>query len=123
MVFGQDKSPAVAQDAAKSGRRIMKRLAWLAILMALGGAAQAQPYTVKTQGDVVQLRDNRSDTTVSVLLPVNNAYEMVVKGKNIIRMTIRSVDDMRARPGTNGVPLLWPLANRFDGQAFRANAN
>jgi aldose 1-epimerase len=107
----------------------MKRLGWIQAIslaislgMALGGAAHAQaPYAVKRQGDVVQLRDNRSDTTVSVLLPVNNAYEMVVKGKNVIRMTIRSVDEMRARPGLNGVSLLAPFANRIDGQFFYAN--
>ncbi len=107
----------------------MRRLAWIQAIslaislgMALGGAAHAQaPYAVKRQGDVVKLRDNRSDTTVSVLLPVNNAYEMVVKGKNVIRMTIRSVDEMRARPGLNGVSLLAPFANRIDGQFFYAN--
>ena len=97
-------------------------MAILAPVLALPGAAMAQPrYAVKNLGDVVQLRDNRSDTTVSVLLAVNNPYEMVVKGKNIIRMTIRSVDEMRARPGLNGVPLLAPFANRIDGQAFWAN--
>lgn len=100
----------------------MKRLALVGLLLALAAPANAQaPYAVKTQGDVVQLRDNRSDTTVSVLLPVNNAYEMVVKGKNVIRMTIRTVDEMRARPGLNGVPLLAPFANRIDGPAFYAN--
>src|SRR4051812_9373828 len=101
----------------------MKRLAiMLALVMSCGSAqAQGPHYAVKRLGDVVQLRDNRSDTTVSVLLPVNNAYEMVVKGKNIIRMSLRSVDEMRARPGTNGVPLLWPFANRIDGQYFYAN--
>jgi len=101
----------------------MKCLAWLAALplMVLPALAQAPHYAVRTLGDVVQLRDNRADTLVSVLLPVNNAYEMVVKGKNVLRMTIRSVDEMRARPGLNGVPLLAPFANRIDGHAFWAN--
>jgi len=83
-------------------------------------AAQAR-YTVKTNGDVVQLRDTRADMVVSILTPVNNAYEFVVKGENVIRMTIQSVDQMRANPGTNGIPLLAPFANRLDEQAFYAN--
>jgi len=83
--------------------------------------AAPEHYTVRTMGDVVQLRDANADATVSVLTPVNNAYEIVVKGKNILRMNIKSVDDMRARPGLNGVPLLAPFANRLDETAFYAN--
>ena len=101
----------------------MTRWGWLAaLLLLLPTMAMAQQnYTAQRNGDVVQLRDARTDTLVSVLLPVNNAYEMVVKGKNVLRMTIRSLDEMRARPGLNGVSLLWPFANRIDGQAFWAN--
>lgn len=101
------------------------RLAGLvALLISLPALAHAQAqarYTVKTLGDVVQLRDAQTDTVVSVLTPVSNAYEMVVKGQNVLRTTIKSVDDMRARPGLNGVPLLAPFANRLDETAFYAN--
>jgi aldose 1-epimerase len=98
-------------------------------LVALPGLALAQApakakaprYSVKTIGDVVQLRDNETDSIVSVLKPVNNAYEFVVKGHNTIRMTLKSVDEMRARPGLNGVPFLAPFANRLDQDAFYAN--
>jgi aldose 1-epimerase len=83
-------------------------------------AAQAR-YSAKQTGDIVQLRDNRTDTTVSVMTSLSNAYEMVVKGQNLIRMTFASVDDFRARPGLNGIPLLAPFANRLDEQAFYAN--
>jgi aldose 1-epimerase len=105
----------------------MKRFGFAAvvafILLAPGLAAAQARYSVKTLGDVVQLRDARTDTTVSVLTPVSNAYEMVVKGHNVIRMvsTLKSVDDLRARPGLNGVPLLHPFANRLDEPAFWAN--
>lgn len=102
----------------------MRRLVLLAavVLTLLPGLAQAQSnYSARRTGDVVQLRDARTDTLVSVLLPVNNAYEMVVKGKNVLRMTVRNLDEMRARPGLNGTSLLWPFANRIDGQAFWAN--
>jgi aldose 1-epimerase len=82
--------------------------------------AQAR-YTAKQTADVVQLRDSRTDTTVSVLTTMSNAYEMVVKGQNVIRVPFASVDEFRARPSLNGVPLLAPFANRLDEQAFYAN--
>src|SRR4026209_2224307 len=82
--------------------------------------AQAR-YSAKQTGDIVQLRDARTDTTVSVMTSFSNAYEMVVKGQNLIRMTFASVDDFRARPGLNGIPLLAPFANRLDEPAFYAN--
>jgi aldose 1-epimerase len=82
--------------------------------------AQAR-YSATQTGDVVQLRDTRTDTTVSVMTTVSNAYEMVVKGQNVIRIPFATVDDFRARPGLNGIPLLAPFANRLDEQAFYAN--
>jgi aldose 1-epimerase len=36
-------------------------------------------------------------------------------------MTFATVDEFRARPGLNGIPLLAPFANRLDEQAFYAN--
>jgi aldose 1-epimerase len=103
-------------------RRLKLALALLAALLAAPSLAGAQArYSVKTMGDVVQLRDTKTETVVSVLTPVSNAYEMVVKGENVLRMSVTSVDEMRARPGLNGVPLLAPFANRLDQQAFYAN--
>jgi len=93
----------------------------LLVALAAAPAAAAPRYSVKRLGDVVQLRDNSADTVVSVLLPVNNAYEMVVKSHNVIRMTINSVDQLRANPGLNGIPFLAPFANRLDQDAFYAN--
>ena len=94
----------------------------VAAMLTLPGNARAQArYSAKQTGDVVQLRDNRTDTTVSVMTTVSNAYEMVVKGQNVIRIPFATVDDFRARPGLNGIPLLAPFANRLDEQAFYAN--
>lgn len=93
----------------------------LAMVMPSGLAAAQTRYTVKTMGDIVQLRDNATKTIVSVLTPVSNAYEMVVDGHNTIRMNIKSVNQLRARPGLNGVPFLAPFANRLDQDAFFAN--
>ena len=91
------------------------------VLMAAHTAAAQARYSIKQTGDIVQLRDARTDTTVSVMTSLSNAYEMVVKGQNLIRMTFASVDEFRARPGLNGIPLLAPFANRLDEQAFYAN--
>jgi aldose 1-epimerase len=88
----------------------------------LASPVEAQPrYAVKTQGDIVQLVDARDGITVSVLTPVSNAYEMVVKGQDVIRKNFASLDALRATTGLNGIPLLWPYANRLDEQAFYAN--
>ena len=92
------------------------------VLFAVQMTAREQArYTAKTIVDVVQLRDAKTDTVVSILTGVSNAYEMVVKGENVLRMPFQSVDEMRARPGLNGIPLLAPFANRLDEQAFYAN--
>lgn len=95
---------------------------FVAIATTCAATATAQPrYSAKQTGDVVQLRDIKTDTTVSVMTTVSNAYEMVVKGQNLIRMTFSTVDEFRARPGLNGIPLLAPFANRLDETAFYAN--
>ena len=50
------------------------------------------------------------------------AYEMKVKGHNILRFTLPSIDDFRAKPaGMHGIPFMGPWANRLDEQAFYAN--
>ena len=103
-------------------KRVSRYLAVLLMVLAAPGLALAQArYTVTTNGDVVQLRDTRADVIVSVLTPVSNAYEMVVKGENVIRMPFRTVDELRARPNLNGIPLMAPFANRLDETAFWAN--
>jgi len=84
-------------------------------------ASAAARYSIRTTGDVVQLRDSQADIVVSVLTPVANPYEIVIKGHDVIRMGIKSVDEMRANPGYNGIPLLAPFANRLDGTYFYAN--
>ena len=78
-------------------------------------------YSIKQTGDIVQLRDNAADITVSVMTSVSNAYEIVVRGQNVVRVPFATVDDFRARPGLNGISLLAPFANRLDEQAFYAN--
>jgi aldose 1-epimerase len=108
--------------SAFSNRRSAIAALATAVVITVANPALAQPrYSAKQTGDIVQLRDSRTDTTVSVMTSLSNAYEMVVKGQNLIRMTFATVDEFRARPGLNGIPLLAPFANRLDEQAFYAN--
>jgi aldose 1-epimerase len=98
----------------------------LALVLAAVGlfprAAAAQSrYDVSRVGDVVTLSDKQAAVDVRVLTTASNAYQMTVKGEDVIRKTWNTLDDIRPRMGLNGVPLLWPYANRLDEQAFYAN--
>jgi aldose 1-epimerase len=95
-------------------------LLW-SVVMAVPAAAQ--PYDARRNGDIVQLEDKASRTVVSVITSVGNmAYEMTVKGQNILRFPFASIDQYRAKPiGRHGIPLLAPWGNRLDEQAFYAN--
>ena len=85
-------------------------------------AADAQSrYDTSRAGDVVTLSDRRTQLVVRVLTTASNAYQVTVKGEDVIRRTWNTLDDIRGRMGLNGVPLLWPYANRLDEQAFYAN--
>jgi aldose 1-epimerase len=84
--------------------------------------AVAQPYRARRNGDVVQLEDAASKTTVSILTSVGNiAYEMKVNGQNVLRWPYASLEEFKARQSMNGIPFMGPWANRLDEQAFYAN--
>jgi aldose 1-epimerase len=93
------------------------------VFAAMTAAAHAQPYDARRNGDIVQLEDTKNQTVVSILTSVGNmAYEMKIKGQNVLRFPYASVDDFKAKPaGLHGIPLLAPWANRLDEQAFYAN--
>jgi aldose 1-epimerase len=84
-------------------------------------ARQVAPYSAVTTGDIVGLEDTRAGIVVPVVVPMSNAYEMVVKGHQVIRKTFTDLAQFRERPGLNGVSLLAPFANRLDETAFYAN--
>jgi aldose 1-epimerase len=101
---------------------LKRALAIAVFLMAVPMLAHAQQYSARRNGDIVTLEDTKNQTTVSVITSVGNmAYEMKVKGQNVLRFPFASVDDFRARPGLHGIPFLSPWANRLDEQAFYAN--
>ncbi len=90
------------------------------LFVAATAGAQARYRATQTR-DLVELRDARSELVVNVLTTASNAYQMTVKGQDVIRRTWASIDDIRGRMGLNGLPLLWPYANRLDEQGFYAN--
>ena len=113
-------------DAVLQLRRSSVPLVALALIVAgllfHPPAAGAQSrYDTSRAGDVVTLSDRRTELVVRVLTTASNAYQVTVKGEDVIRRTWNTLDDIRGRMGLNGVPLLWPYANRLDEQAFYAN--
>jgi aldose 1-epimerase len=97
---------------------------WLGAGLAAGvvlaaGAAQAS-YRAEQAGKVVRLTDTRTDTVVSFVPSVGNtAFEMRVKGHNVLHFPFASVDEYVR--GLRGIPFLAPWANRLDEPAFFAN--
>ena len=99
----------------------MMQVAVAVILVAAWAApASAQRYTAKQNGELVELTDATAQMNVSVVWSMSNAWRVQVKGKDLVR-TSAALEDFKARPGFNGVPLLAPFANRLDETAFYAN--
>ena len=79
-------------------------------------------YAAEKSGDSVVLTDHTRDTAVSILPSLGNmAYEMKVKGHNVLRYPHATLDEFRKAPNGIGVPFMGPWANRLDEQAFYAN--
>jgi len=94
----------------------------VACVLAVAAPLAAQPYSAQRTGDVVQLADAKSQTSVSIATTVGNiAFELKVKGQNVLRWPFTSVDEFKAKPTMSGVPFLAPFANRLDETAFYAN--
>jgi aldose 1-epimerase len=99
----------------------------VALLLVTWSVASAQRgsgerYTAVQDGDIVRLTDRTADVVVSILPSVGNiAYEMRVKGQNIINFPPQSPEAFEAKPSMTGIPFMGPWANRLDEQAFYAN--
>lgn len=84
--------------------------------------AEAQRYAAVRDGEIVRLTDRTADTVVSVMPSAGNiAFEMQVKGHNVLRFPHATLADFKARPNATGIPFMGPWANRLDEQAFYAN--
>ena len=82
----------------------------------------AQRYSAVRDGDIVRLTDRTSDIVVSIMPSVGNiAFEMRVKGQNVLRFPHKTIADFKAQPNATGIPFMGPWANRLDEQAFYAN--
>ena len=82
----------------------------------------AQRYSAARDGDIVRLTDRTSDIVVSIMPSVGNiAFEMRVKGQNVLRFPHKTIADFKAQPNATGIPFMGPWANRLDEQAFYAN--
>lgn len=95
--------------------------AWTLVL-GLASAAAAQPYSARQDGPIVRLTDAKSQISVAIVPSVGNvAFEMTVKGQNVLRWPYGSIDEFRGKPALSGIPFMGPWANRLDEQAFYAN--
>jgi aldose 1-epimerase len=91
----------------------------LVIALTFAAAAAAQTYSAERTGDVVRLTDARSQTTVSIVPAVGNiAFELSVKGQNVLRWPFTSVEECKTKPSMSGIPFLAPFANRLDEAVF-----
>jgi aldose 1-epimerase len=99
------------------------RLLYLVLLACvLPAPVEAQRYAAVRNGEIVSLTDRSTDTVVSIMPSVGNiAFEMLVKGHNVLRFPHASLADFKARPNATGIPFMGPWANRLDEQAFYAN--
>jgi hypothetical protein len=60
----------------------------------------AQQYDARRNGDVVQLEDKKNETVVSIITSVGMmAYEMKVKGQNVLRFPFKSIDEFQGEAG------------------------
>src|SRR3954451_2072483 len=100
------------------------RRAALTIVLAIAAIAQAAaaPYTASHAGEVVRLEDAVTQTIVAIAPSVGNiAFELTVKGHNVLHWPFAAIADFKAKPAMRGVPFVGPWANRLDEQAFYAN--
>jgi aldose 1-epimerase len=98
-----------------------------ATLLVVAGAAvmlpqPKTPYAARRRGDIVQLKDASAQTLVSITPAVGNiAFEMTVKGQNVLHWPYESLEAFKAKPAMAGIPFVGPWANRLDETAFFAN--
>jgi aldose 1-epimerase len=102
-------------------RRVTAALV-LALVVALAPPTAAAQYSARRLDDVIQLEDGTSRIVVSIAPSAGNiAFEMKIKGQNVLRFPFASIDEFRSKPSLSGIPFLAPWANRLDEQAFYAN--
>ena len=94
----------------------------ICLVLASAITASAQQYVARRVNDVVRLEDIKHQIVVSIIPSVGNiAFEMKVKGHEVLRWPYASVDEFKAKPGMSALPFVGPWMGRLDEQAFYAN--
>ncbi len=94
----------------------------LALALCISALPVFGQYSARRDGGVVRLEDAGHQTVVSVVPSHGNAaFEMKVKGKDVLRCPYASAAEFLKAPGASGNPFLAPWANRLDEPAFYAN--
>jgi aldose 1-epimerase len=71
---------------------------------------------------IIRLTDARHGIEVSIVPAAGNrAYEMLVRGKNILHFPYENVSGINEVAHLNGIPFLAPWANRLAGGGFHVN--
>jgi aldose 1-epimerase len=101
----------------------MKPAALVLLLPLMSEAANYSARKGAVEGiEVAHLADAARHVEVSVAPSLGNmAYEMKVRGRNVLWFPNDSLEDFKANPTLAGVPFLGPWANRIDGDAYWAN--
>ncbi|MFN7926315.1 MAG: aldose 1-epimerase [Bryobacteraceae bacterium] len=72
--------------------------------------------------EVIRLRDEATQTEVKIIPGFgNNAYEMTVKGHNVLYSPYKTVTEWKQKPAQAGNPFLAPWCNRISQDAYWAN--
>jgi aldose 1-epimerase len=94
----------------------------LAVALCISALPILGQYSARRDGDVVRLEDAGRQTVVSIVPSNgNSAFEMKVKGKDVLRCPYASAAEFAKVRGSGGIPFLGPWANRLDEPAFYAN--
>jgi len=103
------------------GMRVLLPLWWLVVAMSLAQNYKAQK-AAEDGIEVIRLTDAARQTVVSIVPSIGNqAYEMKVKGQNVLWVPFGNLGEFKAKPSMGGNPFLAPWANRLDQDGFYAN--
>jgi aldose 1-epimerase len=94
----------------------------LAVALCISALPICGQYSARRDAGVVRLEDVKRQTVVSIVPSNGNAaFEMKVKGKDVLRCPYASAAEYPKARDVIGIPFLAPWANRLDEPAFYAN--
>src|SRR5206468_1631163 len=88
------------------------------LVVATAPAATVARYSARQNAGTVQLQDDAAQTSVAIVPSVGNiAFEMKVKGENVLYWPFASIDEFRSHPGMSAIPFVGPWVDRLDEPA------